>query len=99
MLLVPSEPTTEWKRLVLRFTANDRVTYLKGDLRSINDLQRVSTQTASSCFILCNRCVSRASLDPHPALLTPLSRSSRETLTLPRGPRLPTTPVVPVRLH
>lgn len=55
VLLVPSEPTMRWKRLVLKFAANDRVTYLKGDLRSITDLERVSTHTASCCFILCNR--------------------------------------------
>ncbi|CAN0343475.1 unnamed protein product [Ectocarpus sp. 12 AP-2014] len=45
----------EWKRLVLKFAANDRVTYLKGDLRSTDDLARVSADTASSCFILTNR--------------------------------------------
>ncbi|CAM9568449.1 unnamed protein product, partial [Ectocarpus sp. 12 AP-2014] len=44
-----------WKRLVLKFAANDRVTYLKGDLRSTDDLARVSADTASSCFILTNR--------------------------------------------
>lgn len=45
----------EWKRLVLKFAANDRVTYLKGDLRSTADLNRVSAHTAASCFILSNR--------------------------------------------
>ncbi|CAM9647012.1 unnamed protein product [Ectocarpus sp. 4 AP-2014] len=55
VLLVPHEPTMEWKRLVLKFAANDRVTYLKGDLRSTDDLARVSADTASSCFILTNR--------------------------------------------
>ncbi|CAM9505092.1 unnamed protein product, partial [Ectocarpus fasciculatus] len=55
VLLVPHEPTMEWKRLVLKFAANDRVTYLKGDLRSTDDLDRVSADTASSCFILTNR--------------------------------------------
>ena len=55
VLLVPNEPTMEWKNLVLKFAANDRVTYLKGDLRSTADLHRVSAQTASSCFILTNR--------------------------------------------
>lgn len=55
VLLVPYEPTMEWKRLVLKFAANDRVTYLKGDLRSATDLTRVSAHTASSCFILTNR--------------------------------------------
>lgn len=52
---MPHEPTMEWKRLVLKFAANDRVTYLKGDLRSTDDLARVSADTASSCFILTNR--------------------------------------------
>ena len=56
VLLVPHEPTTEWKRLVLNFAANDRVTYLKGDLCNSVDLSRVSAHTASSCFILSNRC-------------------------------------------
>ena len=46
----------EWKRLVLNFAANDRVTYLKGDVRNSADLSRVSADTASSCFILSNRC-------------------------------------------
>lgn len=55
VLLVPHEPTMEWKRLVLKFAANDRVTYLKGDLRSTDDLARVGADTASSCFILTNR--------------------------------------------
>lgn len=44
-----------WKRVVLKFAANDRVTYLKGDLRSTSDLERVSAHTASTCFILSNR--------------------------------------------
>ncbi|CAN0209699.1 unnamed protein product, partial [Hapterophycus canaliculatus] len=55
VLLVPHEPTMEWKRLVLKFATNDRVTYLKGDLRNTTDLTRVSANTASSCFILTNR--------------------------------------------
>ncbi len=55
VLLVPHEPTMEWKRLVLKFATNDRVTYLKGDLRITADLTRVSANTASSCFILTNR--------------------------------------------
>ncbi|CAM9360166.1 unnamed protein product, partial [Choristocarpus tenellus] len=55
VLLVPTEPTMAWKGLVLRFSANDRVTYLKGDLRSTSDLLRVSADKASSCFILSNR--------------------------------------------
>eukprot|EP00752_Nemacystus_decipiens_P006321 g5698.t1 len=55
VLLVPSEPTMEWKRLVLKFATNDRVTYLKGDLRNTTDLTRASAHTASSCFILTNR--------------------------------------------
>ena len=55
VLLVPHEPTMEWKRLVLKFATNDRVTYLKGDLRNTTDLTRASAHTASSCFILTNR--------------------------------------------
>eukprot|EP00904_Undaria_pinnatifida_P008766 jgi/Undpi1/5019/HiC_scaffold_19.g08371.m1 len=55
VLLVPHEPTMEWKRLVLKFAANDRVTYLKGDICNSVDLHRVSAHTASSCFILSNR--------------------------------------------
>lgn len=57
VLLVPNEPTMEWKRLILKFAANDRVTYLKGDLRCTTDLARVYAHKASSCFIICNRCV------------------------------------------
>eukprot|EP00903_Cladosiphon_okamuranus_P017959 g16523.t1 len=55
VLLIPHEPTMEWKRLVLKFATNDRVTYLKGDLRNTTDLTRASAHTASSCFILTNR--------------------------------------------
>lgn len=55
VLLVPQDPTVDWKRLVLKFAANDRVTYLKGDLRSTADLNRISAHKASSCFILSNR--------------------------------------------
>lgn len=55
VLLVPHEPTMEWKRLVLKFATNDRVTYLTGDLRNTTDLTRARAHTASSCFILTNR--------------------------------------------
>ncbi len=33
ILLVPEEPDMGWKGLLLRYSANDRVTYIRGDPR------------------------------------------------------------------
>ncbi len=38
ILLVPEDPDMGWKSLLLRYSANDRVTYIRGDPRQAKDI-------------------------------------------------------------
>jgi len=55
VLLVPGEPSLQWKELLLQYSAKGRVTYIKGDLMNRRDLHRVMAECASACFILTDR--------------------------------------------
>ena len=49
MLLVPSEPTSVMREVLLDFAD---VTYLNGDILNANDMARARLDTAAGCFIL-----------------------------------------------
>jgi hypothetical protein len=54
-MLVPGEPDNEWKSLLLNYSNNERVTYIRGDPRNGADLHRVRADSAAAIFILSDR--------------------------------------------
>ncbi|KAL3896761.1 MAG: hypothetical protein SGPRY_013199, partial [Prymnesium sp.] len=55
VLLVPSEPTPFFKEMIVRHARTQRVRYLRGDLLSNDDLERVRLDVAVGCFILVDK--------------------------------------------